>query len=211
MIARPAASRASLPGPFRGAVPDLGHQVGQRHDHERQGRVVVVLERGPIDAGPRDPLGREPDGDEGQGQAASLERHEADEREGRDAEPPDDEAAGVVERGARAQREALLVEPDRLQVHRPGPPRRRCGMGGGQAVVIAVHLGGQVQQGLAVVARPASPRRSGGLRSWPTGGTRGRTRRPGPRRGRWRHRRPAGRAASPGAASRRAAGAGGSR
>ena len=46
-----------------------------------------------------------------------------------DAEPPDHEVAGVVDGRRRAGGEALLVEPDRLEVERPGPPRRRCGVG----------------------------------------------------------------------------------
>ena len=93
------------------------------------------------------------DGDERQGQAPALERHPRHERQRRDPEPPDDEAAGVVERRRGAGRQALLVEPDRLQVHRPCPPRRGRRVGRGQAVVVAVHLAGQVEQGLAGVAR----------------------------------------------------------
>ena len=73
------------PGVARRPVPDLGHEVGQRQHHERQRRVVVVLEGGPVDAGPRDPLGREPDRDERQREAPALERHPGHERDGRDA------------------------------------------------------------------------------------------------------------------------------
>ena len=124
------------PGPARRAVPQLGHEVGEGQDHERQRRVVVVLEGGPVDARPRDPLGREPDRDEGQREAPALERHPRPRRPGRDAQPPDDEAAGVVERRRRPAGEALLVEPDGLEVRSarpttattPGAPRSgRCG------------------------------------------------------------------------------------
>ena len=140
----------------RRAVPQLGEEVGERHHHERQRRVVVVLERGSVDAGPRDPLGGEPDGDQRQREAPAPERHPRDERQRRDPEPPDDEAARVVERGGGAGGEALLVEPDGLEVHRPRPPRGGRRVGRGQAVVIAVHLAGQVEQRLAGVAgRPA--------------------------------------------------------
>ena len=40
------------PDPPRGAVPELGGEVGEGQDHERQARVVVVLERRPVDPGP---------------------------------------------------------------------------------------------------------------------------------------------------------------
>ena len=53
------ADAGQRPGVARRAVPQLGDEVGERHDDERQRRVVVVLEGGPVDAGPRDPLGRE--------------------------------------------------------------------------------------------------------------------------------------------------------
>ena len=102
MIATAAASRASCPGPAGRAVPELGHEVGEGDHHERQRRVVVVLERGAVDARPRDPLGREPDRDEGQRQAAALERHAMPTNASAGMpEPPDDEAAGVVEGGRR--------------------------------------------------------------------------------------------------------------
>ena len=135
-----------------GPVPQLGNEVGEGQDHERQRRVVVVLERGPVDARPRDPLRGEAHRDEHQAQAAPLERLVGDERHRRDAEPPDREVAGVVDRRRRAVAEAALVEPDRLEVERPRPPRRRRGVGRRELVVVAVHLAGQVEQGLAGVA-----------------------------------------------------------
>ena len=64
-----------------------------------------------------------------------------------------DEIARVVDRGGRRAGEPLLVEPDRLEVERPGPPRRRGRVAVGQVVVVVVHLAGQVDQRLALVAR----------------------------------------------------------
>ena len=87
------------PGPPRRPVPDLGHEVAEGQDHERQARVVVVLEGGAVDAGPRDPLGQERDQDQRQGEAPApvgLERHE---HHRRDAQPPDHHVAGVVDGG----------------------------------------------------------------------------------------------------------------
>ncbi len=144
------------PGPTRRPVPQLGHEVGEGQDHERQRRVVVVLERGPVDAPPRDPLRGEAHRDERQTEAAPLERLVRDERHRRDAEPPDGEVAGVIDRRRRAVTEAALVEPDRLEVERPRPPRRRRGVGRRELVVVAIHLAGQLEQGLAgVPGRPA--------------------------------------------------------
>ena len=80
---RPPASRDPQPGPARRPVPQLGDEVGEGQDHERQGRVVVVLERGPVDARPRHPLGREADGDERQREATAAERHDRREHERR--------------------------------------------------------------------------------------------------------------------------------
>ncbi len=137
------------PRASRGAVPHLGGEVGERDDHERQARVVVVLERRPVDARPRDPLGQEADEDQGEGEAAAPERLVGDERHGRDGEPPDDHVAGVVDRGGGVVGEAALVEPDRLEVERPRPPRRAGGVRRGQVVVVLVHLAGQLEQRLA--------------------------------------------------------------
>ena len=53
------ADAGERPGVARRPVPQLGDEVGERHHDERQRRVVVVLEGGPVDAGPRDPLGGE--------------------------------------------------------------------------------------------------------------------------------------------------------
>ena len=47
------------PRPARRAVPQLGEEVGEGEDQERQARVVVVLERRPVDPGPGDPLAGE--------------------------------------------------------------------------------------------------------------------------------------------------------
>ena len=113
----------------------------------------MVLEGRPVDAGPRDPLGGEADHDQGQGQAAPPVGHDAHEQESRHAQPPDHEVAGVVDGGRRPGPEALLVEPDGLEVERPRPPRRRRGVGRREAVVVAVHLAGQVEERLAGVAR----------------------------------------------------------
>ena len=141
------------PGAARGSMPQLGDEVGERHHHERQRRVVVVLEGGAVDAGPRDPLGREPDRDERQSEAPTLERHPRHEPDRGDPQPPDDETPGIVESSGGAGCQPLLVEPDRLEVHRPRPPRRGGRVGRRQAVVIAVHRAGQVEEGLACVAR----------------------------------------------------------
>ena len=100
MIADGGRDAGQQPGPPRRAVPQLGDEVGEGQDHERQRRVVVVLERGAIDARPRDPLGREADRDQGERQAAPPVGHDADEHQRRDAQPPDDEVAGVVDRRA---------------------------------------------------------------------------------------------------------------
>ena len=171
-MATAAAIRASSQVVARRAVPQLGHEVGQGQHHERQRRVVVVLERGAVDARPRDPLGGEADRDEGQREAPPPEGHPGHEGHGRDAHPPDDQAAGVVDRGRGAAGEALLVEPDGLEVHRPRPPGRRGGVRRRQAVVVGVHLAGQVEQRLAGVARRPARRTAGGSRSAPTGCTR---------------------------------------
>jgi hypothetical protein len=106
------------------AVPQLGDEVGQGHDHEREGRVVVVLEGGSINARPWDPLRGEPDGDQHQSEAAPLERLVRHERHGRHPEPPDHEVARVVDRRRRPVAEAALVEPHGFQVEWERPPRR---------------------------------------------------------------------------------------
>ena len=54
------------PRPARRAVPELGEEVGEGEDQERQARVVVVLERRPVDPRPRHPLAGEADRDQGQ-------------------------------------------------------------------------------------------------------------------------------------------------
>ena len=113
------------PDAARRAVPQLGEEVGQGEEHERQRRVVVVLERRPVDPGPREPLHGERDRDERERGAPALERLPGDEGHGRHGQPPGDEVARVVDRGRGAAGEALLVEPDRLQVEGPRPPRRR--------------------------------------------------------------------------------------
>ena len=144
------------PRAARRPVPQLGHEVAERHDHERQARVVVVLERRPVDARPADPLAQEGDEDQGEGEAAPPERLVRDERHRRDAHPPDHHVAGVVDRGRRRVRERALVEPDRLEVERPRPPRRARGMRRGQVVVVAVHLAGEGDERLpGVPVRPA--------------------------------------------------------
>ena len=86
--------------------------------------------------------------------------------------------------------EALLVEPDGLEVHRPRPPRRGRRVGRGQAVVIAVHLAGQVEQRLAGVARRPARDELVVLDHRPRDVRSGRRRRPGGRRGRRAPRRP---------------------
>ena len=45
-------------------MPDLGDEVGDSEDQEDERRVVVVLERGAVDADPREPEREEPDADE---------------------------------------------------------------------------------------------------------------------------------------------------
>ena len=67
-------------------------------------------------------------------------------------EPPDDEVPGVVDRGAGRAGEALLVEPHRLEVERERPPRRRCRVRRGQAVVVVVHLPRELDERLAAMA-----------------------------------------------------------
>ena len=144
------------PRPARRPVPQLGGEVAEGHDHERQARVVVVLERRPVDPGPGDPLAEERDQDQGEGEAPAGVRLPGDEGHRRDAQPPDHEVARVVDRRGRPPGQALLVEPDGLEVERPGPPRRRRGVAGGQVVVVVVHLLGEGGEGLARVAgRPA--------------------------------------------------------
>ena len=72
------------PRPARWPVPQLRQEVGERQEQERQRRVVVVLERRPVDARPGDPLDGEGDRDQRQGRAPTLERlpgHEAHRRD----------------------------------------------------------------------------------------------------------------------------------
>ncbi len=110
------------------------------------------------------------------------------------------QVAGVVDGPDGAAGEALLVEPDRLQVGWPGPPGRGSGVRRPQVVVVVVHVD---ESGRAASARrgPAASRERSGSRGRPTAGTRRRRRRPGSRAGRAPPRRSAGRPASPGAAS----------
>ena len=67
------------------------------------------------------------------GEAPAPERLVGDEHHRRDAHPPDDHVAGVVDGRGRGLRVGALVEPDGLEVERPGPPRRARGVGRGQA------------------------------------------------------------------------------
>ena len=103
-IAAAAASADDHPRPPRRAVPQLGDEVGEGHDHERERRVVVVLEGGPVDARPRHPLGREADGRSGRapGSGAGTPSTAAKIMR-RDPEPPDDEVAGVVDGAGRVR------------------------------------------------------------------------------------------------------------
>ena len=121
---RPGRQPGEQPRPARRAVPQLGEEVREGEEQERQGGVVVVLEGGPVDARPRDPLDGEADRDEGERRAPPLERLPTGEGQRRDAEPPRHQVARVVDRGGRLAGEALLVEPHGLQVERPRPPRR---------------------------------------------------------------------------------------
>ena len=158
MIATAADARASSHVRRDAPGPDLGREVPEREHDERQARVVVVLERGAVDAGPGQPLGEEPDQDQRQPEVPAPERLVPDEHHRRHAEPPDHEVAGVVDRGGRALGEVALVEPHRLEVERPRPPRRARGVRRGQVVVVLVHRAGQVAQRLARVAgRHAGP------------------------------------------------------
>ena len=160
------------PRPPRRPVPDLGDEVAEGQDHERQARVVVVLEGGAVDAGPRDPLGQERDQDQREGEAAAPVGLVGHERHRRDAQPPDHHVAGVVDGGRGGVRVGALVEPDGLEVERPGPPGRAGGVGRGQVVVVLVHPPGELHERLARVCRRASRRRAGGSRSAPTARTR---------------------------------------
>ena len=55
------------PRPARRPVPQLGQEVGEGHDHERQARVVVVLERRPVDPRPGTHWQAKRDHDQGEG------------------------------------------------------------------------------------------------------------------------------------------------
>ena len=103
-------------------MPQLGQEVGEADDDERHARVVVVLEGRPVDARPGQPLPGKADAEESKGKAAALERLPGDEGHRRDAQPPDHQVAGVVDRGCRIPGEAPLIEPDGLEIERPGPP-----------------------------------------------------------------------------------------
>ena len=119
-------------------------------------RVVVVLECGPIDPGPGQPLAEERDEDQGEREAPARVRLPRDEGHRRDPEPPHDQVARVVDRRRRPAGETLLVEPDGLEIERPGPPWRRRRVARDQVVVVVVHLPGQVEERLARAAdRPA--------------------------------------------------------
>ena len=157
-IATAAGDAHPEPRPARGTVPQLRDEVRQGEDDERQRRVVVVLEGGPVDARPRHPLGGEADRDQRQGRRPAPEGHHGHEHEADDPEPPDDQVPRVVDRGTGPAGEALLVEPHRFQVEREGPPRRRRGVRRGEAIVVVVHAAGQLEQRLpAVGGREAVP------------------------------------------------------
>ena len=134
-------------------MPQLGQEIGQGQHQEGQAGVVVVLEGGSIDAHPGHPLEHEADRDQAQAQAAPLERLPGHEGDGRDLQPPGHQVAVVVDRGRGVPGEAGLVKPDRLEVERPGPERRRRRVGGPQVVVVVIHRAGELEQGLAGVAR----------------------------------------------------------
>ena len=146
-------SPGQAPRPATRPVPDLGREVGQGQEHEGQRSVVVVLERRPVDARPGQPERREHDRHERQGEAAPSEGLPRREGEGWNREPPGRQVAAVVDRSDRVAGEGLLVEPDRLQVGGPGPPRRRRGVGRPQVVVVVVHPADEVRERLSVVPR----------------------------------------------------------
>src|SRR5450759_6016399 len=144
-------------------MPQLRQEIGQGHKEEGQGRVEVVLERSPVYPGPGEPLPEEGNGYQGQAEAPPLEGLPADERHAEDRHPPQRGIAAVVDPGRHAGHVAAAVEPDRLEVQRPGPPRRRCRVGLAQIVVVGVHaltrvgVEGQVPKGLTSVAsRPGA-------------------------------------------------------
>ena len=74
MIAAAAGEPGEQPGLARRAMPQLGQRSRRGQDDERHARVVVVLERRPVDAGPRHPLARRSRHDQRQREAAPLER-----------------------------------------------------------------------------------------------------------------------------------------
>ena len=152
MMARAAVARARNQVRAPGSVPQLREEVGQRQQHEGQAGVDVVLERGPVDASPGQPHRGPHDHHHRQGQAAAVPGCPGGERHTGDAHPEDDQVAAVVDETGGATGVALLEEPHRLEIQRPGPPGRGGRVLGAQVVVVLVHRLGQAQQRLAAIS-----------------------------------------------------------